>query len=296
VQERTVSLQSSVAELEAFGHDVAHTLRAPLRAMDGMAEVVLDEHGAALPADVREHLGRISDAARTMDARITALLEYSRLGRRHVERRAVDVRALLGRAIDHATRRHARRDDRVTIEADETRPALADPTLLTRALQEVVANALVHRRGEAPVHVRVRLERHGTFARVAIQDDGPGIDPRHQDRIFGMFERLHSDNALGLGGGLAIAQRAVTRMGGRVTLESQPGVGSTFWIEVPAVTAWRDTVAVDRSARAEAPAPADAARPAQGAHAHLDETPGATESLSRSSPAPAAAVRRHPRS
>jgi signal transduction histidine kinase len=233
VSERTRLLQASVAELEAFGHDVAHTLRAPLRAIEGMVGIVLDDHANRLPDSAREQLRRISDSAHTMDATVVALLEYNRLGHQRVALEPVRVREVVEGAVTEAWRRRGGPSDRFVIEGPSAARARANRMLLERAVLEVASNPLVHRPPGGFANVRVRIEAAGPRVRITFADRGPGIDARHQARIFGLFERLHSDAAMGLGSGLAIARRAVERMGGTIGLMSEPGAGSTFWIDLP---------------------------------------------------------------
>lgn len=233
VSERTRLLQASVAELEAFGHDVAHTLRAPLRAIEGMVGIVLDDHAQRLPDGARAQLRRISESAHTMDATIVALLEYNRLGHQRVAVEPVRVREVVEGAVTEAWRRRGGPSDRFVIEGPGGARARANRMLLERAVVEVASNALVHRPPGGFANVRVRIEAAGPRVRLTFADRGPGIDARYQARIFGLFERLHSDAALGLGSGLAIARRAVERMGGTIGLMSEPGAGSTFWIDLP---------------------------------------------------------------
>jgi signal transduction histidine kinase len=225
-------LQAAVRELEAFGYTVSHDLRAPLRAMAGFTGFLLEEHGPSLDAQARDYLRRIDAASRKMDVMIRELLTYSQLSRLDVRRTRVGTAGVVREAVDGlATDARARQAD-VAVE-DPLPDVLGDPLLLSQCVMNLLSNALKFvPAGRAP-RVRVRAEPRGARVRLWVEDNGLGIEPAHRERIFRVFERLHKqEDYPGTGIGLAIVQRAAERMAGAVGLESVPGEGSRFWLEL----------------------------------------------------------------
>lgn len=243
------SLEARVAartrEIEGFAYSIAHDLRAPLRTMAGVGDILLEDYGARLDDTGREHLGRIRNAAIRMDALINGLLGLARFSYQPFELDSVDlqdaVRTTL--AADDPEIRASGAEVRVEVPAARVQ---AHPLLLSIALSQLVSNALKFVAPGVVPKIRVWAEHRGNRMRVAVTDNGIGIDPRYHQRIFGMFHRLHpGDVYSGIGVGLTLAQRAVERMGGTIGLDSLPGCGSTFWIELEA----------DQPARADAKTP-----------------------------------------
>ncbi len=231
VAERTAALAGSNAQLDAFAYTVSHDLRAPLRAMEGFARILLDDYAGPLGEEGGRYAERIVAAAKRMEGLIDALLAYSRLQRREAKVRAVDPTPMALRVADEARARHG---EAVVIEvAAPLPPVLAEPVVLGQVLTNLIGNAAKFRREDVPVHVAVRAEQRAGQVRIWVEDDGIGIAPEHQERIFNVFERLHGQEAYpGTGIGLAIVRKGAELMGGRCGVESQLGHGSRFWIEL----------------------------------------------------------------
>jgi signal transduction histidine kinase len=231
VRARTAELERSVASLEELLYTIAHDLRAPNRAMNGYAALLLAEYGAALTEEARGYLGRIRAASVRNDQLIHDLLAYGRLAHAAVRPEPVDVaplveevRAKLGPDVE------ARRGQ-VSV-APELPCMLASAEFLKEILRQLLENAVRH--GGAPPIVRVEGEDTGATAVVRIIDAGPGIPEDQQERVFDPFTRLPATtDVTGTGMGLAIVRRAVERMKGRVGVVSHPGGGSCFWFELP---------------------------------------------------------------
>ena len=221
-------------ELEAFSYTVSHDLRAPLRHIGGYAQMLQEDASEQLDADMRRYLDVISDSARRMGMLIDDLLAFSRLGRKPLERVAVDMNALVGHALEEA----AGGQPRAAEVSLEVLPDLhADPILLRQVWVNLVSNALKYSatRG-AGARIEIRGESDGLVNRYTIRDNGVGFDMRYADKLFGVFQRLHSqDEFEGTGVGLAIVQRIVNRHGGRIWAEAEPGLGATFTIELPKI-------------------------------------------------------------
>jgi signal transduction histidine kinase len=237
VAARTHELQERNEELEAFGYSISHDLRAPLRAMQGFSQILLDEYGERLDDEGRRYAGRIVAGATRMDQLIRDLLAYSRISREQLQPVAVNLSRIVKAALEQIDAELTERGADVKVQ--EPLPAVVGHAA---TLSQVVANLLGNGAkfmppGRVP-RLNVRAEPRRQVVRLWVEDNGIGIQPEHQERIFGVFERLHgNDEYPGTGIGLAIVRKGIERMGGRVGVESTPGQGSRFWIELPPVSA-----------------------------------------------------------
>jgi signal transduction histidine kinase len=225
-----------VRELDTFAYTVAHDLRAPLRAVHGFGRLLLEGAGEKLDEDERAYLGHVMTAAERMDRLIRDLLAYSRVSREEMRLRPVDLDALVAAAVREVSGEAAGLHADVAVDGPLA-PVLAHETMLAQAVLNLLRNAVKFVPAGVTPRVRVRAEEHGGRLRLWVEDNGIGIAPEHQKRLFRIFERLHgSDEYPGTGVGLAIVRRGVERMGGHVGLESAPGVGSRFYIELAKAT------------------------------------------------------------
>jgi signal transduction histidine kinase len=232
VAERTAALQEVNAELESFSYSVSHDLRAPLRAMQGFAAALLEDQADRLDATGRDHARRIVAAGARMDAAIQDLLAYSRLAHAELRLESVDVEALVEELVAHMETEIRGRNARVAVHRPLPR-VRAHRSTLRQVVTNLVANALKFVPPGAPPKVEVRGEERDGRVRLWIEDNGIGIPAEHHERIFRVFERLHGvETYPGTGIGLATVRRAMERMGGRAGVESAPGRGSRFWIEL----------------------------------------------------------------
>ena len=226
------ALERTNRELEAFSYTISHDLRAPLRHVDGYAKMLREDAGPALDATMRRYIDAIGDGARRMGALIDDLLAFSRLGRKAIERTHVDMTALARQALYEA----GGASTQARVRIDPLPPADADPALFRQAWVNLLSNALKY---SAPLgdaaRVEVEGESDGEHVRYTVRDNGVGFDMRYADKLFGVFQRLHSNDEFeGTGVGLAIVQRIVARHGGRITADATPGHGASFTIELPA--------------------------------------------------------------
>lgn len=233
VAERTAELSRTVRELEAFAYTVAHDLRAPLRAMHGFADLLLQDSEPSPAA--REHVGKVREAAGRMDLLITDLLAYARHAHAEVRPKPIRLERVLDRAIE-PWRDLVSRGDLVLPGPASLPEALGDEAILEEAVAQLVDNAVKFvRPGDRP-RVRISCDRRDGVVRLAVEDRGIGIAPEHRERIFGIFERLNRvEEYPGTGIGLAIVRKGIEKLGGRWGLESELGKGSRFWIELPGV-------------------------------------------------------------
>ena len=231
------ALEASVKELESFSYSVSHDLRAPLRHIDGYARMLVEELGPGLEAEPRRLLDAISASSRRMGSLIDDLLSLSRLGRKPLEKRPVDMTALAREAWSEVMQD---RQAPVDIRIDPLPPCDGDPALLRQVWLNLLSNAVKYsapRGDEARVEVTSPDEGGDDDGMVAysIRDNGVGFDPRYADKLFGVFQRLHpQDRFEGTGVGLAIVHRLVGRHGGTVWAQSQPDAGADFGFRLPA--------------------------------------------------------------
>ena len=231
VQERTARLQEMVAELETFSYSIAHDMRGPLRAMQGFAEAVLDDYGEKLGPEGRDFLERIKAGAARQDHFIRDVLKYSRVVRQDLRLEPVNLDRLVEGVIsEYPDLQQARAHIEVRHPLGFV---LGHAPSLVQCVSNLLGNALKFvLPGTAP-RVRVWSERHNGRLRLVVEDNGLGIEREHQSRLFRLFERLHGQSEYpGTGIGLAIVRKAVERMDGSVGVDSEPGQGSRFWLEL----------------------------------------------------------------
>ena len=232
VRERTAELEERNEELEAFGYSISHDLRAPLRAMQGFSQALLEDCGDRLDAMGSEYAERIVAGAKRMDELIRDLLAYSRVSRAELKLVRVPLTPVANSALAELS--GALRARHASVHVDEPLPAvIGHPATLSQVLTNLLGNGLKFVPPDRTPELRVHADRHNGLVRVWVEDNGIGIAPEHQARIFRVFERLHSsDDYPGTGIGLAIVRKAVERMGGQVGVESDLGHGSRFWVEL----------------------------------------------------------------
>jgi signal transduction histidine kinase len=259
VAERTANLAQSIASLEGVLYHVAHDLRAPLRGMASFTTILLDEYAPRLDERGRDYAQRISQAAQRMDRLVQDLLAYGRLAHTAVPVSDISLEAEVRAALDHFSEEIKARGATVDVCAPLP-PVKANAAILNQILSNLLSNALKFVSPGTRPRVRICAEEttsrfesaaaksngvpsldarlsalDGKFIRLWIDDNGIGILPEYQERIFRMFERLHAvGDYPGTGIGLAIVRKGVERMGGRAGVESAPGNGSRFWVELPA--------------------------------------------------------------
>ena len=232
VAERTAALQEKTAQLESFCYTVAHDLRSPLRAISGYADIVLQDFGETIPPAGNDYMKKIKASASRLDALIRDLLAYSRITQVDIVLDDVSLQSSVDWALQQLrpeiVAKHA------TVDVAGPLPKVrGERTVLDQVLLNLVSNALKFVRPGTQPHVAIAAAARGGTVRLSVRDNGIGIEPAYHDRIFRVFERLQQARDFpGTGVGLAIVAKAAERLGGRVGVESQPGHGSTFWIEL----------------------------------------------------------------
>jgi len=233
VSERTAELQNSISELEAFSYSLSHDLRAPLRAIRGYSEILQSRMSDKLGPAESELLNRIQNSARRMDALIQDVLRYSRVVRGPVEFKPLNIEKIISGVIQ----------DYPNLQPPQAEIVLEKPfhnifgheAFLTQCVSNLLCNAVKFTNPGTKPRIAIDTAPYGNEVEISFKDNGFGIPHTDQNRIFGIFNRLHHSNEIeGTGIGLAIVKKAAERMGGRVGVESEPGKGSRFWLRLPA--------------------------------------------------------------
>ncbi|HLY10785.1 MAG TPA: ATP-binding protein, partial [Planctomycetota bacterium] len=237
VAERTERLQAAIQELEAYSYSIAHDLRAPLRAIHRFSEIVLADYGSQIDATGKDFIRRIVAGAEKMDALINGLLDYSRLAQSELHPQVLQPTEIVTAVLRSLT---AETPGGIPdIAVDPALPAIiGDRLLLYQAFENLISNALKFVAKNTVPKVTVTGERRGGRVILSVTDNGLGIPPESQGRLFRVFERLGDTLEYpGTGIGLAIVRRAMERMGGDCGVESDVGKGSRFWCRLPAAPA-----------------------------------------------------------
>ena len=232
VVERTRQLEETNTELEDFVYSVSHDLRAPLRSISGFAEIIGRRHKSSLNEEGQHYFDNIIKASKQMGELIDDLLKFSRLGRKSINFVAVPLGDVLTIALktlaDQIESTGAR------INAPEQMPVIqGDLTLATHVFINILENALKYHKSKVLPVIDIDVKVDNDHAVVSVSDNGIGIEPEYHDKIFKIFQRLHSQSEYpGTGIGLAAVKKALQIMGGQVKVQSKPGKGSVFSIRL----------------------------------------------------------------
>ncbi|HZZ91198.1 MAG TPA: PAS domain S-box protein [Usitatibacter sp.] len=227
VAERTAELEAVNRELEAFDYSVSHDLRAPLNHIQGFTDLLLEKHGSKFEPAALDLVRRVANAGKRMEQIVGDLFALSTVARGELQRRDVDVSALV-HSVAEALRRGAPQHA-VELQVEAGMRANADPGLLRAVLENLLGNAWKFTAKRQGARVEVGTERHDGRLTFFVRDNGAGFDPAQASRLFAPFQRLHpASQFAGTGVGLATVERIVRRHGGRVSAEGTPGAGATF--------------------------------------------------------------------
>ena len=235
VATRTLSLREAIAQMEEFSYTASHDLRAPLRAMQVYTEALMQDFSASLPAEASRYLERIAESAIRLDKMILDVLTFSRIARADLRLQRVPLDKLVRQIVEQYPGMQA---PWAEISIAPLPDVLAHEPSLTQAVSNLLTNAVKFVPPKLKPEVRVWSEQRNSHVRLWIADNGIGVAPQYQHRLFNLFERIHPDlKHEGTGVGLAIVRKAVERMGGRTGMESDGANGSRFWIEISAAEA-----------------------------------------------------------
>jgi PAS domain S-box-containing protein len=232
VLERTAQLEAANKEMEAFSYSVSHDLRAPLRAVDGFALILATEHAARLDPEGLRMLHVVRDEAARMGRLIDDLLAFSRMGRRQMRSTEIDMTALAGTVFEEHASQASNRKVRLTMTS--LLPAHGDASMIRQVLVNLLSNAIKYSQPREVAEIELGSRLEGNECIYWVKDNGVGFDPRYADKLFGVFQRLHSDEEFeGTGVGLALVQRIIHRHGGRVWAEGKVNEGASFYFTLP---------------------------------------------------------------
>ncbi len=232
VTERTRELKSTNEQLEAFSFSVSHDLRAPLRAIDGFSQILLNEHALGLTPEGKRLLGVVVKNTQMMSALIEDLLTFSRLGRQEPCATVVEMGALVHEVYQEILASENRRA--VQFSVNELPVARGDAAMVRQIWANLLQNALKFTSQRANTFIEVSADAGEVQNTYWVKDNGVGFEPKHAHRLFHVFQRLHSSSEFeGTGVGLAIVQRIVQKHGGRVWAKSVPGEGAVFYFSLP---------------------------------------------------------------
>lgn len=230
LEKKNRELEDKNRELESFSYSVSHDLRAPLRAIDGFARILEEEHGPRLDEEARRCIGVVRGNAVRMGGLIDDLLRLSRMGRQGMSPGPLDLAAECRSVFEEL-----RAGRPVELKVGGLPEAYGDRTMVRQLLHNLLSNAVKYSSKRQTARVEVGVHGDPADRTYYVRDNGVGFDMQYASKLFGLFQRLHADDEFeGTGVGLAIVQRIVQRHGGRVWAESKPGEGATFFFSLPA--------------------------------------------------------------
>ena len=224
-------LEVANRELEAFSYSVSHDLRSPLRAVGGYAQMLEEDYNAVLDDEGKRLLGNIRTSAQRMGVLIDDLLSFSRLGRKDIKKSSVNMNHVAQAAVAdiHQGRKHD-----ATVNIQPLHAAWADPSLILRVMVNLLSNAIKYSSKTVSPVVDISSTEDGGGVTYCVKDNGVGFDMKYAHKLFGVFQRLHSDEEFeGTGVGLAIVQRIVHKHGGKIWAEGKEGSGASFYFSLP---------------------------------------------------------------
>ena len=232
VRERTAQLEAANRELEAFSYSVSHDLRAPLRAIDGYTRILAEDYAPLLDAEGLRVCAVVQDNARRMGHLIDDLLTFSRLSRSEMQSSPIDMEVLVNSVFHELTTPEER--ERIDFSVGPLPKARGDAGLIRQIWTNLIANALKFSSKQDRAKIEIASEAGDGERVYRIRDNGAGFDMRYVQKLFGVFQRLHSEREFeGTGVGLAIVQRVIHRHGGRVWAEGEIEKGATFFFALP---------------------------------------------------------------
>ncbi len=219
-------------EMEAFSYSISHDLRAPLRAVNGYAKMLEEDYYGMFDEEGKRLLKVVQDNAKKMGVLIDDLLTFSRLGRKEIQKSIVNMNALVENALNELAKTTNLHQAKIKIK--ELHPAMADRSLINQVVLNLLSNALKYSAKEEKPLITIQSEKKNDELVYSITDNGAGFDMQYVNKLFGVFQRLHTvDEFEGTGVGLAIVQRIIFKHGGKVWADGEIGKGATFCFSLP---------------------------------------------------------------
>lgn len=233
VDDRTRELITKNKELETFTYTVSHDLKAPLRGISGYSTLLMEDHADQLDEEGKKYLANLVSSTQRMNLLIEDLLAYSRVERREIKKTNVN----LDRLIDNIIMEYEPdfKTEKIQFKKEiEYGTLFTDQDALAQALRNLIDNAIKFTKGRPNPEISVQCSKLDKYCLISVEDNGIGFDMKYYEKIFEIFQRLHlSEEYPGTGVGLAVVRKAVERLGGKIWAVSEPGVGSTFFMELP---------------------------------------------------------------
>ncbi len=229
----TADLAAANKEIESLAYAVSHDLRAPLRAIEGFTDVILEDYKDKLDSEGGRYLGIIKNSSLKASRMIDGILSYSRLGRHEMTLSDVNLDELVKNLI--ADMRNVLEGRVINFEIAPLPVVRGDFFLLREVWKALLNNAVKFTRHQSPAKIHITSRNENGYYVFSIKDNGIGFDIRYADKLFQLFQKLHSDTEFeGTGASLAIAKRLIARHGGKIWAESVPNEGSVFFFALPA--------------------------------------------------------------
>lgn len=232
VKERTEQLESVNKDLEAFSYTVSHDLQAPLRIMNSYASILKEDYAGALPEEGKKITQKISDSGNNLSALINHLLDFFRTGKKLPHKSITGMTGMVSEISREFEQQEENRNIKFTIK--ELPEAMADPVLIRQVWINLISNAVKYTKKQPEAIIEIGAAKNGKDSTYYVKDNGVGFDMRYYNKLFGVFQRLHSVKDFeGSGIGLATVQKIVNRHGGKIWADAKPGEGASFYFSLP---------------------------------------------------------------
>lgn len=233
VVNRTKELASVNDELESFSYSISHDLRAPLRSINGFSDIIMEDHSEQLDEEGKRLMGVVKESAVTMGQLIDDILEFSRLGKKKIQKSEIDMTKLFENVCEVEAGTYS--DKQIDLKIGDLPNAMGDIALIKQVVVNLVSNAFKYSSKKDKIVINIGCDQsEENEVTYFIKDNGTGFKMEYHDKLFGVFHRLHSKNEFeGTGVGLAIVKRIINKHGGKIWAESEKGKGSTFFFSMP---------------------------------------------------------------
>jgi PAS domain S-box-containing protein len=232
VKERTTQLESVNVELEAFAYSVSHDLRAPLRAIDGFSKILLEDHSDKLDSEAKRLLDIVRNNTKNMGQLIDGLMAFARLGKEELRIVELNMEEMAISVFEEISAQYRQRN--IDFAIKRLHPVMGDSAMMRQVLYNLINNSAKYTRNNPTAFIEVGSVHEGNKITYYVKDNGVGFNPEYAYKLFGVFERLHSNSEFeGTGVGLAIVERIIKRHGGSVRAEGKVNEGAVFYFSLP---------------------------------------------------------------